>query len=171
MTLIQTVTGNLLDQKVDAIVNSWNRNIIPWWLLLPQGVSGAIKKQAGIAPFKELAKRGPIPLGGAVLTGAGHLPYKGIIHVAGINMFWRATERSIRDSVKNAMTIVEEQGFRSVAFPVIGTGTGAFDRDNAIRIMSEQLSRMDFTADVRIVKFDRGPLQDEKRRPKVGRNN
>ena len=36
----QLVHGDLLDQEVDVIVNAWNRNIIPWWLLLPQGVSG-----------------------------------------------------------------------------------------------------------------------------------
>ena len=55
------VTGNILDQDVDVIVNSWNRNIIPWWLLLPQGVSGAIKKIGGTTPFKEVAKFGAIP--------------------------------------------------------------------------------------------------------------
>ena len=38
--LVTIVDGNLLDQEVDTIVNAWNRNIIPWWLLLPQGVSG-----------------------------------------------------------------------------------------------------------------------------------
>ena len=54
---ITVVEGDLLDQDVDVIVNAWNRNIIPWWLLLPQGVSGAIKKRAGTAPFKELATR------------------------------------------------------------------------------------------------------------------
>jgi O-acetyl-ADP-ribose deacetylase len=40
----ELINGNILEQKVDIIVNSWNRNIIPWWLLLPQGVSGEIKK-------------------------------------------------------------------------------------------------------------------------------
>jgi O-acetyl-ADP-ribose deacetylase (regulator of RNase III) len=43
----QIVEGDLLHQNVEVIVNAWNRNIIPWWLLLPQGVSGAIKKAAG----------------------------------------------------------------------------------------------------------------------------
>jgi hypothetical protein len=95
---INVVEGNLLDQEVEVIVNAWNRNIIPWWLLLPQGVSGAIKKRGGTGPFKELRKHGSIPLGGAVLTSAGRLPFMGIIHVAGINMLWRASERSIRDS-------------------------------------------------------------------------
>ncbi|TWT38617.1 macro domain-containing protein [Blastopirellula retiformator] len=42
MTQVQCVTGDLLDQPVEVIVNAWNRNIIPWWLLVPQGVSGAI---------------------------------------------------------------------------------------------------------------------------------
>ncbi len=48
---ITVVEGDLLDQDVDVIVNAWNRNIIPWWLLLPQGVSGAIKRRGGTAPF------------------------------------------------------------------------------------------------------------------------
>ena len=102
----EIIEGDLLAQDVDVIVNSWNRNIIPWWLLLPQGVSGAIRKRGGYAPFREVARYGPIPTGGAVLTGAGRLKFKGIIHVAGINMFWRATENSIRSSVSNAVNIV-----------------------------------------------------------------
>ena len=68
---IRIVDGDLLDQDVAVIVNALNRNIIPWWLLLPQGVSGAIKKRAGHAPFRELAKKGSIPLGGAVQTSDG----------------------------------------------------------------------------------------------------
>jgi O-acetyl-ADP-ribose deacetylase (regulator of RNase III) len=78
------VQGDLLSQPVEAIVNAWNRNLIPWWLLLPQGVSGTIKKKAGSKPFQELRRFGVLPLGGAVTTSAGKLPYKGIIHVAGI---------------------------------------------------------------------------------------
>ena len=52
-----TVTeGDLLDQPVEVIVNAWNRNIIPWWLLLPQGVSGAIKRRGGLQPFREVGR-------------------------------------------------------------------------------------------------------------------
>ncbi len=39
--------GDLLDQPVEVIVNAWNRNFIPWRLLLPRGVSGAIKRRGG----------------------------------------------------------------------------------------------------------------------------
>src|ERR1043165_9584551 len=100
---IHVVEGDLLDQPAEAIVNAWNRNMIPWWLLLPQGVSGAIKRRAGTQPFREVARHGAIPLGGAVLTSAGRLPFRGIIHVAGINLLWRASESSIRRSVRSAM--------------------------------------------------------------------
>ena len=47
---IRIVEGDLLDQPCQAIVNAWNQNFIPWWLLLPQGVSGAIKKKPGSDP-------------------------------------------------------------------------------------------------------------------------
>ena len=106
MAKFQLVSGDLLEQDVDVIVNAWNRNIIPWWLLLPQGVSGAIKRKAGIKPFRELPYS-PIPLGNAVLTSAGKLSYKGIIHVAGINMLWRASKESIQDSVTHALKLAE----------------------------------------------------------------
>ncbi len=65
---LRFVDGDLLDQDVDVIVNAWNRNFIPWWLLLPQGVSKAIKRRAGNAPFREVGRKGIIPLGGAVET-------------------------------------------------------------------------------------------------------
>lgn len=146
------VQGDLLDQDVDVIVNAWNRNIIPWWLLLPQGVSGAIKRRAGTGPFKEL--HGPIPLGGAVFTSAGRLPLKGIIHVAGINMLWRASERSIRDSVRNAMALGHEKGFRSIAFPLIGAGSGGFDQERARAIMEDELEKLDYPMEVRVVVYE-----------------
>ena len=149
----QIVKGDLLDQDVEVIVNAWNRNIIPWWLLIPQGVSGAIKRRGGYRPFIEVARFGPIPLGGAVLTSAGRLPFRGIIHVAGISMFWRASERSIRESVNNAMEIVRREKFRSVGFPVLGSGTGGFSDAAALKLMCETLSEIESSSEVKIVCF------------------
>ncbi len=136
---IEIVQGNLLNQDVDVIVNTWNRNIIPWWLLLPQGVSGQIKKYGGVAPFQEIGFK-PLKLGQAILTSAGRLPYKAIIHVAGINMLWRAGEESIRNSTKNAMNIVNEESFTSVAFPIIGAGSGGFEQGKALSLMLDELN-------------------------------
>jgi O-acetyl-ADP-ribose deacetylase (regulator of RNase III) len=150
---IRIVEGDLLDQQTEAIVNAWNRNIVPWWLLLPQGVSGAIKKRAGLQPFRELGRLGPIPLGGAVHTSAGRLPYKAILHVAGINMLWRASRASIRDSVRNAVRLAEKLGLRSVAFPIIGAGSGSFDAAEAERIMRDTLAELTSPVEVVLVRF------------------
>ncbi|HPF38629.1 MAG TPA: macro domain-containing protein [Phycisphaerae bacterium] len=150
---IELVEGDLLDQDVDVIVNAWNRNIIPWWLLIPQGVSGAIKRRAGYGPFRELARHGAIPLGEAVLTGAGRLPFRGIIHVAGINVFWFATKYSIRQSVLSAMKIVNDAGFESVAFPIIGSGSGSRGVDSALAIMRAAFENVETGARVVIVRF------------------
>lgn len=149
----EIVTGDLLDQSVDVIVNAWNRNIIPWWLLVPQGVSGAIKRRGGVQPFIELARTGSLPLGHARLTGAGRLPFAGIIHVAGINMLWQTSENAIRASVRNAMHLVAVHQFRSVAFPVIGGGTGGMKPDKALAIMCDEIDRVQTEARVVVVVY------------------
>ena len=136
---LEVIAGDLLDQPVEVIVNAWNRNVIPWWLLLPQGVSGAIKRRAGNSPFRELARRGPLPLGGAVLTHAGRLPDSAIIHVAGINLLWRSSEYSIRASTRNAISLAKQHGFRSVAFPLIGAGSGGGHPDRVLAFMRDEL--------------------------------
>tara|TARA_A100001391_G_scaffold198270_2_gene179644 strand:+ start:492 stop:962 length:471 start_codon:yes stop_codon:yes gene_type:complete len=150
---VTVVDGDLLDQKVDVIVNAWNRNIIPWWLLLPQGVSGAIKKRAGLAPFRELGKMGAIPLGNAVETTAGKLPFKSIIHVAGINMLWQSSERSIRDSVRNALRLAADKQYASIAMPLIGAGSGGGKPGNVLEIIQDELGIIEFNGEVVIVRY------------------
>lgn len=154
---VSIVDGDLLDQDVDAIVNAWNRNIIPWWLLIPQGVSGAIKKRGGLQPFRELGRMGAIPLGHAVETSAGTLPFKAIIHVAGINMLWRSSERSIRDSVRNAISIAQDRGYASVALPLIGAGSGGGKSSRVQSIIEEELTKCQFDGEVRIVRYVNKP--------------
>ncbi len=145
--------GDLLDQPVEVIVNAWNRNFIPWWLLLPQGVSGAIKRRGGYQPFRELSRKGVLPLGGAVLTGAGRLPFRGIIHVAGIGVLWRSSEQSIRKSVRNALALATQQGFRSVAFPLIGAGTGGGRSAQVQAIMEDEIRKSDYAGEVLLVRY------------------
>jgi len=150
---LDVVEGNLLDQEVDAIVNAWNRNIFPWWLLLPQGVSGEIKRRGGTAPFRELRGAGVLALGQAVLTGSGRLPFRGIIHVAGIGLLWRASRRSIELSIRNAIALAEREGFRSVALPLIGAGTGGFPLALAERLILDTLASLDFPGEIRVVRY------------------
>ncbi len=150
---LRLVDGDLLDQGVEVIVNAWNRNLIPWWLLLPQGVSGAIKRRGGTAPFKELNRLGVIPLGGAVETGAGKLPFKAIIHVAGINLLWRSSEWSVRESVRNAMKLAASRGYRSMAFPLIGAGSGGGNAETVWNWMREELQSIPFDGVVVVVRY------------------
>jgi O-acetyl-ADP-ribose deacetylase len=155
--MITNVNGDLLDQHVEVIVNAWNRNIIPWWLLIPQGVSGAIKRRAGLQPFRELGRMGAIPLGHAVETSAGRLPFKSIIHVAGINLLWRSSERSVRDSVRNAMKIAQDRGYKSLALPLIGAGSGGGNPDKIQSIIQDELTKCQFDGEVRIIRYSKTP--------------
>ena len=88
-----------------------------------------------------------------ILTGAGRLPFEGIIHVAGINMLWCASERSIRGSVQSAMDIVDQHGYMSVAFPIIGAGSGRFDTDKALEIMLDEFLEIKSGSVATIVKY------------------
>ncbi len=130
--------------------------MIPWWLLIPQGVSGAIKRRGGFAPFRELAKKGPMALGEAVETSAGRLPFRAIIHVAGINMWWRSSEKAVRNCVQNAMCIATQKNYHSIAFPLIGAGTGRVNSTKALSFMQDELKQIAFEGEVRIVRFIKG---------------
>lgn len=147
------VEGDLLDQRTDAIVNAWNRNILPWWLLLPQGVSGAIKRRAGLQPFREVGRLGPIPLGHAVHTGAGRLPYKAIIHVAGIDLLWRASPASVAASTQNAVALAEQLELGSLATPLIGAGSGGLRDADVEHIMLDALRSIDSALRVIVVRY------------------
>jgi len=149
------VNGDLLDQPVEVIVNAWNRNLFPWWLLLPQGVSGAIKRRGGKQPFRELSRMGMIPLGGAVETSAGKLPFKGIIHVAGINLLWRSSEWSVRESVRNAMAIAKNKRYGSIAFPLIGAGSGGGKADRVQVWMADELAKIEYDGEILVVRYTR----------------
>nr|WP_044201214.1 macro domain-containing protein [Oscillochloris trichoides] len=147
------VDGNLLEQKTEAIVNPWNRNIIPWWLLVPHGVSGAIKRQGGIQPFCELSKKGAIQLGAATYTSAGRLPYRAIIHVASVDIRWKSSTIIIQNAVKNAVNLAGQINIESLAFPLLGTGSGKIPLAVAEKVMIEALATIDSTLKVVIVRY------------------
>lgn len=149
------VTGDLFDQPVECIVNSWNRNIIPTWLLVPHGVSGAMKMRAGKATFKELRSKGPLKLGGAVATAPGNLQqFRCIIHVASIDLFAKSSENAIQDSVRNAMKLADEMSIKTIAFPMLGSGSGRFPPERAESLMIETFAELDYPIEVTLVRYD-----------------
>lgn len=68
-------------------------------------------------------------------------------------MLWRASERSIRDSVRNAVQLAHEKGFQSIAFPLIGAGSGGFNQEQAKALMLDELRKLDVPMLVKIVVF------------------
>ena len=151
MPELEIVGGDLLEQRVDAIVNAWNRNFIPWWLLIPQGVSRAIKRRAGYQPFRELRRLGVLRPGQAVVTSAGRLPYKAIIHVAALDTWWRSSETIIRDGVHNALRAASEHQLVSLALPLLGSGTGGVPVARSLAVTEDAARGADFAGRVIVV--------------------
>ena len=153
--MINIIEGNILDfeNSVDAIVNAWNRNFIPHRMLVPHGVSKAIKEKSGLKPFDEVQKLGLLKLGEAVLTAPGNLKCKGIIHVAGIDIFWNSSEKATRLSAKNIVKIVLENDFKSLAVPLIGCGANKLNEDKCIEILKEEFEVIS-DRDIFIVKYE-----------------
>jgi O-acetyl-ADP-ribose deacetylase len=82
--------------------------------------------------------------------------------VAGINVLWRSSEASIAGCVRSSMDLVRKHEFRSVAFPVIGTGSGGMGEDRALAIMKSSLAQEEYDGRVLVVRF-RKPTGSEHR--------
>jgi O-acetyl-ADP-ribose deacetylase (regulator of RNase III) len=83
------------------------------------------------------------------------LPFRAIIHVAGISLFWRSSERAIRGCVRSALGIAREKVYRSIAFPLICAGTGGFQPELALAIMRDEVGHNEYDGEIRIVRFKR----------------
>lgn len=128
--------GDITELEVDAIVNPANNDLI-----LGGGVSGAVRRVGGDAVQEECNKLAPIPLGEAVVTGAGRLKCKFVIHCAVMPLGLWADARSIRNSVINAFRRADEKGLKTIAFPAIGTGTGNFPAHRSAFIMFDEIGK------------------------------
>jgi O-acetyl-ADP-ribose deacetylase len=125
------VCGDIAAAQTEGIVNAWNRNFIPHWLLIPQGVSKALKQRGGTGPFKELRRHGLLELGQAVATGAGDLPARYLIHAAALHAYWRASETSVELAARNSFALAVELGLKDLAIPLLGAGTGGLSAERS----------------------------------------
>ena len=117
------VVSDLFDLPVEAIVNPWNTNRVPRWLLRPGGVSGQLRRRAGTTVFRELARTGPLALGQAVVTEGGNLDQT-IIHVAVIGPLQRARPETVETCMTSAVRCALDRGITSIATPLLGAGHG-----------------------------------------------
>jgi len=135
---VEEVRGDLLAKDVDVLLNPWNRNFVPRWLLRPGGVSGQLKRRTGPSPWRQLARTGMLPPGAAVLTDGGRLPIS-LIHVAGIKAFWKASSDSVTMSCQNAVQLAWTAGFQTMALPLIGSGHGSLSLDESLQALRQAL--------------------------------
>ncbi|MEM2351664.1 MAG: macro domain-containing protein [Thermoproteota archaeon] len=120
-TTIELVKGDITELNVDCIVNAANS-----MLKMGGGVAGAIRRKGGEKIQEEcdriVAERGPVPVGGAVITSGGNLKAKYVIHAVGPVYGEGDEERKLKDAVINSLRLAEQYNMASIAFPAISTG-------------------------------------------------
>ena len=115
------VRGNLLDEPVDAIVNAANGH-----LAHGGGVAGIISRAAGPELQAEsdrlVQKLGVLKTGSAVVTTAGKLPFKGVIHAVGPRQGDGDEEAKLVLALASSFQRAMERGWESVSFPAVSSG-------------------------------------------------
>jgi O-acetyl-ADP-ribose deacetylase (regulator of RNase III)/predicted Ser/Thr protein kinase len=154
--------GNLAEQRVDALVSSDNG-----YLTMSTGVSAALARGAGDG-FREAAYRfGPVRPGRAVVTPAGNLPARFVMHGVTVGHFedvseWVGPSRDLLNEImESCFYHADTLGLRSIAFPLLGTGAGGFSPDVALdtmfRFLARKLARgLTTVREARIVLYEPG---------------
>ncbi len=127
---IQLVLGDITTQRVDAIVNAANSALAGGG-----GVDGAIHRAAGPTLMEETRAKFPdgCPTGKAVMTSAGNLPAKVVIHAVG--PVWQGGLQNeaelLQSAYRASLILAARNGCRSIAFPAISTGAYGYPTDLA----------------------------------------
>jgi O-acetyl-ADP-ribose deacetylase (regulator of RNase III) len=120
---IELAKADITTLQVDAVVNAANEA-----LQLGTGVAGAIRRAGGAGIQEECDRIGTCEVGQAVVTGAGNLPARWVVHAVG--PVWRGgdvgEEMLLASAVRAALKRADEIGARSVALPAISTGVFGF---------------------------------------------
>ncbi len=161
MPRIRVIKGDITKQQVDAVVNAANSS-----LMGGGGVDGAIHRAGGPAILEAckriIARIGHLPTGEAVVTTAGNMPAKKVIHTVGpIYDPARPDEmrRLLANAYRNSLARAVEQGLRTVAFPNISTGVYGYPKREAAEVAIAAVRQFleahpDDIDEVRFVCFD-----------------
>jgi O-acetyl-ADP-ribose deacetylase (regulator of RNase III) len=127
---ITILEGDITARPVDAIVNAANNAL---WM--GSGVAGAIKAKGGVQIEREAMAQGPIATGEAVLTSAGSLRSRHVIHAAVMGQDLRTDATLIRKATASSLALAAKHQLTSMAFPALGTGVGGFPVSECARVM------------------------------------
>ena len=134
-TMIKVIQGDITQIAVDAVVNAANTS-----LLGGGGVDGAIHRIGGKEILDECkkirAKQGGCDVGEAVITTAGNLPAKFVIHTVG--PIWQGgnsqEDKLLTNAYNNSLKLAIENNIQTIAFPNISTGVYRFPKKRAAEI-------------------------------------
>ncbi|NIM46251.1 MAG: O-acetyl-ADP-ribose deacetylase, partial [Nitrososphaeria archaeon] len=129
-TFIELVKGDITELSTDAVVNAANTA-----LKLGGGVAGAIRRKGGPMIQEECDRIGVTKVGGAVITTAGQLKTRYVIHAVGPRYGEGDEEEKLRSATLNSLILAEENSLRSIAFPAISTGVFGFPKDKCAEVM------------------------------------
>lgn len=156
------IRNDITHMKTDAIVNAANTT-----LLGGGGVDGAIHRAAGRGLLEECRKAGGCEPGHAVMTGGYDLPAKHVIHTVG--PVWQGgnagEEETLRSCWRECLRIADENGFESIAFPLISAGAYGYPGDEALRIAAEEASLFlkEHDMEIILVIYDSASLEKSRR--------
>ena len=148
MSKIELIHASCADQTVDAVVNAANAGL---WA--GGGICGVIFGKAGMAELTEACRKHKTPLkgGDAVLTPAFRMTNaKAIIHAVGPNFaVTPAAFQELFDAYYNSLTVLKDNGYRSISFPLISSGIfgGSLDHPAAESAKQCVNAYRKFTAD------------------------
>lgn len=154
---IELIKGDITKIQADAIVNAANSS-----LLGGGGVDGAIHRAGGpeiLAECRAIRNRqGKCTTGEAVVTTAGNLPAKYVIHTVGPVWNGHAEKESklLADCYRNSLKLAESLGVKTITFPNISTGVYRFPKELAGKIAVDEVRnfKSDIIEKVIFVCFD-----------------
>ncbi|HYG65243.1 MAG TPA: macro domain-containing protein [Thermoanaerobaculia bacterium] len=135
-TQLELIEGDITALDVDAIVNAANEH-----LQLGGGVAGAIRQKGGPSIQEECDRIGGTPVGTAVMTGAGNLKARQVIHAVGPRWGEGDEDRKLASAVRAALALADRRGMRSIALPALSTGIFGFPLERAARVMLTEIHR------------------------------